>query len=183
MSSVQVDAPDEQAALGKNSALYSYNSSDCPVCTGLFGEPTTNGRLHCREPTVDCHRGQKRSETVKGQVGPDYPVCHRTVQWQTDPTVDCYRPQWSADVAGTGQWTVPCLVRTGLSGAPVDRKLLPTAIIMVGSINTPQPPPFNTSKPPTLPHSIQEQRINSKTQSKPPNPLQVPQLRPVINSD
>jgi hypothetical protein len=34
------------------------------------------------------------------------------------------RIQWSTDVAGTGQWTMPCPVRTRLSGAPVDRKLL-----------------------------------------------------------
>jgi hypothetical protein len=38
----------ELAALGKNLTVYDYNSSDCPVCTGLSGEPTVgraNGRL------------------------------------------------------------------------------------------------------------------------------------------
>jgi hypothetical protein len=34
-------------ALGNSSATYGYNSPDCPVCTGLSGEPTVgraNGR-------------------------------------------------------------------------------------------------------------------------------------------
>jgi hypothetical protein len=55
---------------------------------------------------------------------------HRTVRCamgrrqRSDPTVDCYRRQRSADVACTGHPL--CSVRwcTGLSGAPDDRKLL-----------------------------------------------------------
>jgi hypothetical protein len=42
---------DELAALGKELMAYGYNSPDCPVCTGLSGEPTVgwaNGRL--RDP-------------------------------------------------------------------------------------------------------------------------------------
>jgi hypothetical protein len=41
----------ELAALGKELTAYGYNSLDCPVCTGLSGEPTVgraNGRL--RDP-------------------------------------------------------------------------------------------------------------------------------------
>jgi hypothetical protein len=37
----------EVAALGNSLATYGYNSPDCPVCTGLSGEPTVdqaNGR-------------------------------------------------------------------------------------------------------------------------------------------
>jgi hypothetical protein len=55
---------------------------------------------------------------------------HRTVrcatgrlQW-SDPTVDCYRRQRSADEACTGHCTVDVWWCTGLSGAPADRKLL-----------------------------------------------------------
>jgi hypothetical protein len=66
----------EQAALGSSTAVYSYNSPDCPVCTGLSGEPTVdqaNGRLrdlrrHVAEPTA-----RRR---------------HRTVRWAPD-TVRC----------------------------------------------------------------------------------------------
>jgi hypothetical protein len=38
----------ELAALGNKLTAYDYNSPDCPVCTGLSGEPTVdraNGRL------------------------------------------------------------------------------------------------------------------------------------------
>jgi hypothetical protein len=44
-------------------------------------------------------------------------------QW-SDPTVDCYRRQQSADVACTGHCTVAVRWCNGLSGAPDDRKLL-----------------------------------------------------------
>ena len=38
----------ELAALGNSSAAYGYNSPDCPVCTGLSGEPTV-GRARPRD--------------------------------------------------------------------------------------------------------------------------------------
>jgi hypothetical protein len=60
----------EQAALGRSLATYGYNSPDCPVCTGLSGEPTVgwaNGRP--RNPRVT--RGR-----ANGHMGaPDCPVC------------------------------------------------------------------------------------------------------------
>jgi hypothetical protein len=60
----------ELAALGKYLSAYGYNSPDCPVCTGLSGEPTVgraNGRLRDLRET----RGQ-----ANGREGaPDCPVC------------------------------------------------------------------------------------------------------------
>jgi hypothetical protein len=60
----------ELAALGNKLTAYVYNSPDCPVCTGLSGEPTVgraNGRL--RDPRET--RGQ-----ANGREGaPDCPVC------------------------------------------------------------------------------------------------------------
>jgi hypothetical protein len=57
----------ELAALGKKLTAYGYNSPDCPVCTGLSGEPTvdrangrpsdpreTRGRANGREGAPDC---------------------------------------------------------------------------------------------------------------------------------
>ena len=57
----------ELVALGNSSATYGYNSPDCPVCTGLSGEPTvgrangrlrdlreTRGRANGREGAPDC---------------------------------------------------------------------------------------------------------------------------------
>jgi hypothetical protein len=45
----------ELAALGNSSAMYGYNSPDCPVCTGLSGEPTVGCAIcarHVAEPTA-----------------------------------------------------------------------------------------------------------------------------------
>jgi hypothetical protein len=92
----------ELAALGKNLTAYDYNSPDCPVCTGLSGEPTvgrtirarhvakpTVGRGHqtvrCALDSVRCANGSKaangrlrqiRKEIRTGQC----PVVHRTVR-------------------------------------------------------------------------------------------------------
>jgi hypothetical protein len=43
------------AALGNSPATYGYNSPDCPVCTGLSGEPTVGRAIcagHVAEPTA-----------------------------------------------------------------------------------------------------------------------------------
>jgi hypothetical protein len=60
----------ELGALGNKLTAYGYNSPDCPVCTGLSGEPSVgraNGRLRDRCET----RGR-----ANGREGaPDCPVC------------------------------------------------------------------------------------------------------------
>jgi hypothetical protein len=53
----------EVAALGISPATYGYNSPDCPVCTGLSGEPTVSRAMcagHVAEPTA-----RKRHRTVR----------------------------------------------------------------------------------------------------------------------
>jgi hypothetical protein len=60
----------ELAALGISSATYGYNSPDCPVCTGLSGEPTVgrvNGRLR------DLRKTRGRANGREG--APDCPMC------------------------------------------------------------------------------------------------------------
>jgi hypothetical protein len=60
----------ELAALGKKLTAYDYNSPDCPVCTGLSGEPTVgraNGRLR------DLRKTRGRANGREG--APDCPVC------------------------------------------------------------------------------------------------------------
>jgi hypothetical protein len=62
----------ELAALGKELTAYGYNSPDCPVCTGLSGEPTVgraNGRLR------DLRKTHGRANGREG--APDCPVCTR----------------------------------------------------------------------------------------------------------
>jgi hypothetical protein len=66
----------------------------------------------------EAHNGHFRA------VAPDCLVCTGQFGLRSDPTVDCYRPQRSDDVAGLRTVNSACTVRTGLSGAPVDRKLL-----------------------------------------------------------
>jgi hypothetical protein len=82
----------ELAALGKNLTAYGYNSPDCPVCTGLSGEPSvgrangqlrdlrkTRGRANGREGAPDCPVRQRlqvcqRSASPNKEGNP-----HRTV--------------------------------------------------------------------------------------------------------
>jgi hypothetical protein len=53
------------AALGISSAVYGYNSPECPVCTGLSGEPT-----------VSCAICARHVDRANGREGaPDCPVC------------------------------------------------------------------------------------------------------------
>ena len=47
----------EQAALGTSTAVYDYNSLDCPVCIGLSGEPTV-GRANGRPRNLRGTRGR-----------------------------------------------------------------------------------------------------------------------------
>jgi hypothetical protein len=51
----------ELAALGKNLTAYGYNSPDCPVCTGLSGEPMV-GRANGRSRDPRETRGQAERE-------------------------------------------------------------------------------------------------------------------------
>jgi hypothetical protein len=94
------------AALGNSSATYDYNSLDCPVCTGLSGEPTVgraNGRLRDLRET----RGR-----ANGREGtPDCPVC----------TGQCPVHQQLPGANGRFRQRRK-EIRTGLSGAPGDRR-------------------------------------------------------------
>jgi hypothetical protein len=59
----------ELAALGKSSAAYGYNSPDCPVCTGLSGEPTVGRVIRARrvaEPTA--RRGHRTVQCAPDSV-------------------------------------------------------------------------------------------------------------------
>jgi hypothetical protein len=57
-------------ALGNKLTAYGYNSLDCPVCTGLSGEPTV-GRANGRPRDPRETRGR-----ANGREGaPDCPVC------------------------------------------------------------------------------------------------------------
>jgi hypothetical protein len=64
----------ELVALGNSSATYGYNSPDCPVCTGLSGEPTVGRAIcagHVAEPTAS-----RRHRTIR--CASDCPVRQST---------------------------------------------------------------------------------------------------------
>ena len=77
------------------------------------------------------------------------------------PTVGTQRP---GDVASAPDG-VRCAHRQTAS---------PTTILVVGAINTPQPPHFNASKFFSHQTSYKSSRLHSKTQKQRTNPLQVP---------
>jgi hypothetical protein len=60
----------ELASLGKRLTAYDYNSPDCPVCTGLSGEPTV-GRANGRPR--DPHETRGRANGREG--APDSVWC------------------------------------------------------------------------------------------------------------
>jgi hypothetical protein len=108
------------AALGNSPATNDYNSPDCPVCTGLSGEPTVGRAIcagHVAEPTA--RRGHRTVRCAPDMSGA--PTAPRL------PTVDF-------DTKGRKSGTGQCPVYTGLSGAPRDRRQeLPSQIALNGS--------------------------------------------------
>jgi hypothetical protein len=98
----------ELAALGKNLTAYSYNSSDCPVCAELSGEPTVgraNGRL--RDPRETRGRANGR------EGAPDSVWCANDSQ---APTVG-YATEGKKSAPDSVRWcTGQCPVRQADSG-------------------------------------------------------------------
>jgi hypothetical protein len=105
------------AALGISSAAYGYNSPDCPVCTGLSGEPTVgraNGRLRDLRET----RGpSQRSGGGTGLSGEPTVCTGQCPVRQRLPGANGRLRHRRKEIR-TGQ----CPVCTGLSGAPGDRR-------------------------------------------------------------
>jgi hypothetical protein len=82
-------------------------------------------------------RAQKSEQHQKAHrtVNSDCPVHHRTVRWPT-----CQKLQRS-NPNGLVTWLVHRTVRCAIRQQPP-----PTVTLVVGAINTPQPPHFNPSK-------------------------------------
>jgi hypothetical protein len=120
--------------------------------------------------TVKCYsarlRAQKLEQAQKAHrtVNSDCPVHHRIVRWPR-----CQKLQRS-EPNGLVTWlahrTVRCAIR---------QKPSPTVILVVGAINTPQPPHFNASKFSAIKPHTRSSRLHSKTQTKRSNPLPNPE--------
>jgi hypothetical protein len=105
--------------------MYDYNSPDCPVCTGLSGEPMVgraNGRLRDLRET--------RGRTNSREGAPDCPVRQRLLgcQWSASPNKE-----------GNPHRTVSggapdCPVRQATEGKNCLPRLLSTAPSCLGAI-------------------------------------------------
>jgi hypothetical protein len=123
-----------------------YNSPDCPVC---------HAEQRLTAPTVVCKSEQcvnnawiARAESEQAPEGaPDSeqccPVHHRTVRWPHMSEL-----QWSYP----NGWVTWLAHRTVSGGAPDSVRCAcrqtapPTTTLVVGAINTPQPPQLKASK-------------------------------------
>jgi hypothetical protein len=80
-------------------------------------------------------QSQSRRQKAHRTVNSDCPVHHRTVWWPSCQKLQ--RSETNGLVTWLAHWTVRCAIR---------QKPSPTVILVVGAINTPQPPHFNASK-------------------------------------
>ena len=142
------ERPPELASLGKTQRLLRYNSPDCPVYTGLSGEPAEQWLLRANGH-LQAHSMRARSVQKSGT-----PIlAHRTLN-STCPVCTGHpggpRSQNSNGRIATAlvTWLAhrTCPVCTGLSGAPCNRQPHQTACLVVGAINTPNHPTFKSSK-------------------------------------
>jgi hypothetical protein len=137
--------PDSELATFGNSGSRSAIIHWTVWCsTGLSGVPASNGYT---APTVVCNgiikvnsarmRAQKSEQRQKAHrtVNSDCQVHHRTVRWPTCQKLQRLEP--NGRVTWLAHRTVRCAMR---------HKPSPTVLLVVGAINTPQPPHFNASK-------------------------------------
>jgi hypothetical protein len=95
------------------------------VCRG------TVKRYSARQRAQKSEQAQKAHRTVNS----DCPVHHRTVRWPSCQKLQRSEP--NSLVTWLAHRTVRCAIR---------QKPSPTILLVVGAINTPQPPHFNASK-------------------------------------
>jgi hypothetical protein len=134
---------------------------DCPVCQRC------NGRVQRSADNATVRgqfaQSQSRCQEAHRIVNSTCPVHHRTVRWARLSELQRSNPN------GWVTWLAHRTVRCAHRQQP-----LPTTTLVVGAINTPQPPHFKASK--FFSHHIQykSSRLHSKTQKQRSNPLQVP---------
>jgi hypothetical protein len=107
-------------------------------------------------------QSQSRHQMAHRTVNRSYPVHHRTVRWPTCQKLKRSNPNgW---VTWLAHRTVRCAIRQQPS---------PTTILVVGAINTPQPPLFKASKHSLLLIQYKSNTQHSKTQIKASDQIKV----------
>ena len=140
--------PQELASFGKLQRLVRYNSPDCPVYTGLSGEPRGNGYFSANG-YLQAHSMRASGAQSSGAPIPAHrtmnrscPVCTGHPGGPTSQKLQRSESNDSDDVAGgTGLSGVHRTVRCAIEQTASQRPHL-----VVGAINTPTTPPFIASK-------------------------------------
>jgi hypothetical protein len=110
----------------------------------------------CKSATMhgQCAQSQSRRQKAHRTVNSTCPVHHRTVQWPHLSELQRSNPNgW---VTWLAHRTVRCAHRQTAS---------PTATLVVGAINTPQPPHFKASKFSDFTFNIRASAINTRHKS------------------
>jgi hypothetical protein len=119
-----------------------------------------SARLHAQksEQAQKAHRSVNRS----------YPVHHRTVRWPTCQKLQRSNP--NGLVSWLAHRTVRCAIR---------QKPSPTVNLVVGAINTSQPPHFNASKFSAIKPHTRALDFIQRHKTKRSNPLPSPKIIPI----
>jgi hypothetical protein len=161
----------ELATFGNSGRPLRYNSPDCPVC---------QAEQRLQAPTVVCNatvkhysarlRAQKSEQAQKAHqtVNRSCPVHHRTVRWPTCQKLQRSNPK--ALVTWLAHRTVRCAIR---------QKPSPMVNLVVGAINTSQPPHFNASKFSAIKPHTRALDFIQRHKTKRSNPLPSPKIIPI----
>jgi hypothetical protein len=115
-----------------------YNSPDCPVCQAeqWLQAPMVVCNGYSEQEQCRLHaQSQSRRQVAHRTMNSTCPVHHRTVRWPRCQKLQRSEP--NSLVTWLAHRTVRCALRQQPS---------PTVLLVVGAINTPQPPHFNASK-------------------------------------
>jgi hypothetical protein len=145
-------------------------ASDCPVCQRCNGYSATvdsNGNLKSAIVRVQCAQSQSRRQKAHQTVNSTCLVRHWTIRWPHLSELQRSNPNgW---VTWLAHRTVRCAHRQTAS---------PTAILVVGAINTPQPPHFKASKFSDFIFNTRASAINTRHKSNrikaSPSPISTP---------
>jgi hypothetical protein len=166
--------PPELASLGNSLKPLRYNSPDCPVYTGLSGEPRSNGYFRANGYV------QAHSMRASGAQSSGAPILvHRTMN--SSCPVYTGHPGGSTVRSSNGQnptamltWqgAPDCPVCTGLSGAPSNRQGFSTATFGGWGYKYPNHPTIHCIQVFHFPTTTRAITFNSRHTPKRSNPLQ-----------
>jgi hypothetical protein len=166
MRTVQLQTRHPRVSLG----LLRYNSPDCPMCHRTVCAPAEQRLLHT---TVNYKSRwlHEQWRTVRAEV--------RGVARGAPDSEQCLsgatrRQSSNGRLRPNPNGWVTWLTHRTVSGAPIESSSSPTVVWWLRSINTPQPPPLQSSKHSS--HFIQyKSKVqHSKTQIKATDPIKVP---------